>query len=129
MVLSFDGVVLSRANHTHADVTVTHENRRSFPNALTVYLSEQYITINTNLIDLHVHNCYMQIIVLCCIVFYNNVFRFMLLLEINLILSYLILSYLILSYLILSDKRTPKIFTNTTIYNFNININVKSAIA
>ena len=41
-------------------------------------------------------------IVLYCIVFYNNVFRFMLLLEINLILSYLILSYLILSYLILS---------------------------
>ena len=32
-------------------------------------------------------------IVLYCIVFYNNVFRFMLLLEINIILSYLILSY------------------------------------
>ena len=41
--------------------------------------------------DLHLYvlYCYMQI-VLYCIVFYNNVFRFMLLLEINFILSYLI---------------------------------------
>ena len=46
---------------------------------------------NTNLIYIYMFYSYMQI-VLYCIVFYNNVFRFMLLLEINFILSYLILS-------------------------------------
>ena len=66
----------------------------SFLHFWGVNLDKYYTSVhplsNTNLMYIYICSyCYMQI-VLYCIVFYNNAFRSMLLLEINFILSYLI---------------------------------------